>query len=132
MNIAHLWAQPNPIPVHAILAFAALFLGIAQMLLPKGTIPHRVMGYLWMLLMGAVAITAAFIYDIRLWGPFSPIHLLVPYVLFSIWSGWRAARTGEVEKHRRTMRALFFLGLLVAGAFTFMPGRAMHTVLFGG
>jgi uncharacterized membrane protein len=30
------------------------------------------------------------------------------------------------------MRGLCGGGLIIAGAFTFLPGRLMHTVVFGG
>jgi uncharacterized membrane protein len=44
---------------------------------------------------------------------------------------WRAHRH-EVARHRRAMLALFAGALLIAGLFTFLPGRIMHAVLLGG
>jgi uncharacterized membrane protein len=43
---------------------------------------------------------------------------------------WRAHKH-EVERHRRAMLGLFFGALVIAGLFTFMPGRIMHEVMFG-
>jgi uncharacterized membrane protein len=34
--------------------------------------------------------------------------------------------------HSRSMTGLFYLGLITAGAFTFMPGRILYKVFFGG
>lgn len=132
MDFAALWAEPAPTPAHALLAICALFLGVAQLLGPKGTAAHRVFGYAWIALMAGVALTGLFISEIRMIGPFSPIHLLIPVTLLGLWAGLRAARRGDVRRHRRIMQSLFVFALLITGAFTLLPGRAMHAVAFGG
>ncbi len=131
-DFSRLWAEPFPVPHHAALALAALGLGSLQLLMPKGTFSHRLAGYVWCVLMAGTALTAAFIYGIRIWGIFSPVHLLIPIVLISLWIGIRAARRGDIQRHRRSMSYLFFLALVVTGLFTLLPGRVMHAVLFGG
>ena len=51
---------------------SALLLGAIQFAAPKGTIPHRTVGWTWVGLM-VVMLTTAFInHDILLYGPFSP------------------------------------------------------------
>jgi len=131
-DIGRLWAETVPIPFHALMALGALLIGIFQLILPKGTGRHRIFGWIWVLLMLGVAITAAFIHEIRLWGAFSPIHILIPVVIYGLFTGIRAARRGDVKSHRSTMVSMFWLALVVTGAFTLLPGRAMHTVVFGG
>ncbi len=42
-----------------------------------------------------------------------------------------AARSGEMERHRGYMGGTYVGGLIIAGAFTLMPGRRMHDVIFG-
>jgi uncharacterized membrane protein len=42
-----------------------------------------------------------------------------------------AARRHMVANHRRHMLGLFLGALVIAGAFTFWPGRIMHAVVFG-
>ena len=37
----------------------------------------------------------------------------------------------RVKDHRKAMVSLFTGALLIAGLFTFWPGRIMHAVLFG-
>lgn len=37
-----------------------------------------------------------------------------------------------IQLHKATMISMFFGALIVAGIFTFMPGRIMYDVLFGG
>jgi len=76
MSLTPLLEAPGAIPLHAFAAMAAFALGIVQFAAPKGTLPHRTIGWIWVLLMFAVAISSFWIHEIRLVGPFSPIHLL--------------------------------------------------------
>jgi uncharacterized membrane protein len=41
------------------------------------------------------------------------------------------AHNHRVQRHRLTMIGLFAGALVVAGLFTFVPGRIMHKVIFG-
>ena len=75
MSLAPL-LTPLPIPLHAFAAMAAFVLGIVQFAAPKGTLPHRTLGWIWVVLMLVVAISSFWIHEIRLVGPWSPIHLL--------------------------------------------------------
>ena len=75
MNLAPLLAAPAVIQIHAFAALGAFALGALQLAAPKGTIPHRTIGWIWAGLMFAVVLSSFFIHTIRLWGPFSPIHL---------------------------------------------------------
>jgi len=114
------------------MALLALALGIVQLIAPKGTGAHRVLGYLWTGLMIGTAVSALFIYEIRTWGRFSLIHVLAVAVLIGLWVGISAARRGNIRRHRIVMKSLFFAALVTAGLFTLLPGRIMHQVLFGG
>jgi len=119
------------IQLHAFAAIAAFTLGVVQLTAPKGTIPHRLFGWLWAGLMLAVALSSFFIHTIRLWGPFSPIHLLSVFTLIMLPLAVLRARRHQVERHRRAMLGLFAGALVVAGTFTLLPGRIMHSVVFG-
>ena len=102
-----------------------------QLAAPKGTIPHRTVGWIWVALMVAIAVSAFFIHDIRMWGPWSPIHLLAVYTLVMLPLAVRHARRHDVRSHRGAMISIFVGALIIAGAFTFLPGRIMHAVAFG-
>ena len=131
MNLAPLLNALPPIPLHAIAAMAAFVLGVVQLAAPKGTLPHRTLGWIWVLLMAVVAASSFRIHQIRLVGPWSPIHLLSIFTLVMLPLGvWRAHRH-QVNAHRRTMIGIFTGALVIAGLFTLAPGRIMHTVLFG-
>jgi len=82
-------------------------------------------------LMFVVAASSLFIHELRMWGSWSPIHLLSIYVLITLPLAVLAAHRHATERHRRAMIGLFVGGLVIAGLFTFYPGRIMHTVLFG-
>ena len=131
MSLAPLLDAAPAIPLHAFAAMAAFALGIVQFAAPKGTLPHRTIGWIWVLLMVAVAISSFWIHTIRLVGPFSPIHLLSIFTLAMLpLAVWRA-RHHEVVGHRRIMIFIFAGALVVAGLFTLLPGRIMHAVVFG-
>jgi uncharacterized membrane protein len=119
------------IQLHAFAALAAFGLGAAQLAAPKGTLPHRAVGWAWVTLMVIVAGSSFWIHELRVWGPWSPIHLLSIYTLAMLPLAAMHARRHRVEKHRKAMIAIFVGALVVAGLFTFWPGRIMHAVLFG-
>jgi len=124
--------QASPaIQLHAFAAMTAFALGVVQLSAPKGTLPHRTVGWIWVTLMLAVSISAFFIHQIRMWGPWSPIHLLAIFTLITLpIAVWNAHRH-RVPQHRNAMIAIFLGALVVAGLFTLVPGRIMHAVVFG-
>jgi len=124
--------QANPaIQLHAFAAMTAFGLGLVQLAAPKGTLPHRTLGWVWVVLMLIVSISAFFIHEIRMRGPWSPIHLLAIFTLVTLPLAVWNARWHAVEQHRRAMLSIFLGALVIAGLFTFLPGRIMHAVLFG-
>jgi uncharacterized membrane protein len=131
MSLAPLLDAAPPIPVHAFAAMAAFALGVVQLAAPKGTLPHRTLGWIWVGLMMTVAGSSFWVHQIRLVGPWSPIHLLSILVLVTVpLAVWRAHRH-RVTDHRRIMISVFSGALVIAGLFTLLPGRIMHAVMFG-
>jgi uncharacterized membrane protein len=131
MSLAPLLDTAPAIPVHAFAAMAAFVLGAVQLAAPKGTLPHRAIGWLWVVLMLGVAASSLSIHQIKLWGPWSPIHLLSIFVLITVPLGVWYAHRHRVADHRRVMIAIFSGALVIAGLFTLLPGRIMHAVVFG-
>jgi len=131
MTLAPLLQATPAIQLHAFAAMTAFALGVVQLSAPKGTLPHRTVGWIWVALMFAVSISAFWIHQIRLWGPWSPIHLLAIFTLITLpIAVWNAHRH-RVPQHRNAMIAIFFGALVIAGLFTLVPGRIMHAVVFG-
>ncbi len=131
MTLTPLLNAPSVIQIHAFAAMAVFAIGLVQLTAPKGTIPHRLIGWSWVLLMLTVAISSFFIHIIRLWGAWSPIHLLSILVLVSLPLAVFHARRHEVRRHRNAMTTVFMGALVIAGILTFLPGRIMHAVAFG-
>lgn len=132
MNLSPLTSAPFAIQIHAYAALSAFVLGVVQLARVKGTAQHRVLGYTWVALMVIVAISSFWIHDMRVWGPWSPIHLLSIFTLLMLPLGVSYARRHNVVGHKSTMASIFAGALIIAGIFTLAPGRIMHRVVFGG
>lgn len=131
MSLAPLLNAAPAIQLHAFAALAAFGLGAVQLAAPKGTLPHRTVGWIWVLLMVTVATSSFWIHELHMWGPWSPIHLLAIFTLAMLPLAVLHARRHRVGRHRNAMIAIFGGALVVAGLFTLMPGRIMHAVVFG-
>ena len=132
MTLAPLLNASAVIQIHTGLAVFAAALTIAIFTIRRGSPAHRVLGWTWVLSMGGVALSSFWIFEIRLFGPFSPIHLISAYVLVQLVFAVRAARAGRISEHRKSMKGMVFGALIAAGAFTFLPGRIMYQVVLGG
>ncbi len=139
MTIEPLLEAPFFVQVHAFGAIAGLVLGAVQLLAPKGTLPHKTLGMVWILIMAAVGISSAFIQHPvapgdPFWKRFSFIHLFTLLTAYALAEGgWLILRGGPgMRFHSRPFIGLFFGGLIIAGLLAFLPGRIMHQVAFGG
>jgi uncharacterized membrane protein len=131
MSLAPLLDAAPAIQLHAFAAMTAFALGIVQLSAPKGTLPHRTIGWIWVTLMALVSLSSFWIHQLRLWGPWSPIHLIAIFTLVSLPLAVWAAHRHAVDRHRRAMTTIFFGALVIVGLFTVVPGRIMHMVLLG-
>lgn len=130
MNIEAFLSAPWHIQFHALSALGALGVGAVQLIAPKGTIPHRTVGYIWVGLMAATVISAFFIRSSPD-GSFSWIHIFIPITVLGVFGIIREARRHDSRAHRRAAMFIFLGALVIPGAFTLMPGRTMHLVIFG-
>lgn len=113
--------------LHFWLVFSAIPLALVQIALPKGTVNHRLVGYVWCgLLVGSATISFAMH---ELTGGFSPPHafsiltlVMVPLIVFF-------ARSHRVAWHRNMVLGLCLV-LILAGVLTFLPGRAIGSMLW--
>jgi uncharacterized membrane protein len=131
MSLSPLLEAAPAIPVHAFAAMGAFALGLVQFAAPKGTLPHRTIGFIWVGLMLVVAGSSFWINQLRVIGPWSPIHLLSIFALVMLPLAVWKAHSHQVAAHRRIMISLFAGALLIAGLLTLLPGRVMHKVVFG-
>ena len=131
MSLAPLLNAEPVIQVHAFAAIAAFVLGIVQLSAPKGTLPHRTLGWIWVVLMLVISASSFLIHGVRMWGPWSPIHILSVVAPIMLAIAVLFARRHRVRAHKITMISIFAGALMLAGLFTLVPGRIMHAVLFG-
>jgi uncharacterized membrane protein len=131
VSLAPLLDADPIIRLHAFAAIAAFLLGLVQFALPKGTGSHRIRGWVWVALLAVISLSAFGIHELRLWGPWSPIHLLAIFTLVMLPLAVLHARKHRIPQHRNAMLAIFIGALVIAGLFTFAPGRIMYQVAFG-
>lgn len=139
MSFEPLLSAPWVIQVHAFAAMAAFVLGLIQFAAPKGTLPHRSLGVLWVVLMAAIIVSSIFIRPAVYPGLpfvqwFSWIHIFTLLTFYGVAQGVILLLRGgpALKFHSRPFRGIFIGGLIIAGALAFLPGRIMHDVVFGG
>jgi uncharacterized membrane protein len=125
------------IAVHMTAAIAAVVTGPVALWARRGRQQrpklHRAFGYAWVTLMLVTAISAMFIRDFSLpnIAGYTPIHLLVPVTLVSLFGAfWKLAK-GNIAGHRVVMQRLYFSACIVAGAFTLLPQRYLGRLVWG-
>ena len=128
----------NPIvAVHMTAAITATVIGPVALWARLGFAQrpklHRAFRYAWVTLMIATAISAIFIRSTLAfsWAGYSPIHLLIPFVLFNLIAAVWALSKGKIAAHRRHMLYTYAGACLSAGLFTLAPGRYLGDLLWG-
>jgi uncharacterized membrane protein len=129
VTLAPLLASSATVIAHTAFATAALVLGAAVLFLRKGTPTHLALGRIWAATMMIVAALSLGITCLNP-GHFSLIHVLSAVTLVNIPYAIWMRRRGKIAAHALAMSSNY-AGLLAAGAFTLVPGRIMHDVLFG-
>ena len=126
-----LWAQLSAgVQGHVLAALTATIIGFVVVSLPKGSPLHKALGWAWVISMALTAGSSFFITGLN-GDRFSIIHILSGWTMVALPLGIYAIKRRNIAGHRRTMTGLFFGGLLVAGALTFIPGRFMYQLFFG-
>ena len=125
------------IAVHLTAALSALATGPIALWARKGRTQrpklHRAFGYAWVTLMIVTAVSALLIRDFNLpnIAGYTPIHLLIPFTLFSLVGAFVYLARGDIAGHRKTMQGLYVGACLVAGAFTLLPSRYLGQLVWG-
>lgn len=119
--------------IHLATVVPAFFIGTFLLLRRKGTLIHRSLGKVYMLLMLLTAVITLFMtaqVGPTLMNHFGFIHLFSFLVLYSVPAAFFAARNKDLRTHRNNMIGVYFGGILIAGGFAFAPGRLLHSWLF--
>lgn len=121
---------PPQVKFHIAAAVSAFVIGLVILLQPKGSPLHKTLGWAWVIAMGATAISSFFITGLN-GNSLSIIHLISGWTVVALPLGIYAIRNKQVLMHKRAMTSLFVGGLVIAGLFTFIPGRVMYQLFFG-
>ena len=119
--------------IHLITVIPCVFVGAYLLLFRKGTKWHKLLGKYYMLSMMVTAVVSLFMPAMV--GPqflkhFGWIHLFSILTLWSIPTALIAVKKGQIRKHKIKMVLLYIGALIIAGGFTFVPGRYMYEVFF--
>jgi uncharacterized membrane protein len=118
-----------PSAIHLAAVVPAVVIGVAQLLMKKGTRLHKAIGWIWVLTMLAAVISSFWIMEIRKGAGLSFIHLLSAWVLFTLSAAIWHIRRGNVRAHKGYMVGTM-LGLAGAGLGALAPGRFLSIALF--
>lgn len=130
MTLDPILAAPFAVQFHVVSALIAVTLGPMALLRRSRDRWHRRLGKAWVLAMFCTAASSFAISGFPVLGPFGPIHILSVLTFWGLWQGVNAARKGNIARHQREMRNLYFWAIGVAGMFTFLPERRMNQVVF--
>ena len=108
--------------VHLAAVVPAVAIGAIQLAAPKGTRPHKLLGWIWVLSMVTAALSSFWVMEIRKGAGWSVIHLLSVWVLVAMSLAIWHIRRGNVRAHKRFMVGTL-IGLAAAGLGALMPGR---------
>ncbi len=125
MTTAYQWTPV--IIVHAALAVASVGIGAVLLSGRKGTVPHRVLGWIWVLMMAGVAGVSFAIHREH----YSWIHGLSVFTLIMLVVGVSHARRHRRAAHQWTMTSMYIGALIITGLFTLLPGRLIGSALWG-
>ncbi len=115
--------------IHLAAVLPALVIGVAQLAARKGSRPHRILGWIWVLSMAVAAVSSFWIFGINSGGGFSIIHALSAFVLCNLVCAIWFIRRGNVRAHGKFMVGTL-IGLAGAGVGALMPGRFLAQLFF--
>lgn len=112
----------------------AFFIGTALIFMTKGTQMHRNLGRIYMILMLVTAVISLFMparVGPTLFNHLGYIHFFSFLTLYLVPGAYIDVKNGNIKRHKRRMIGLYVGGLIIAGGFTFFPGRYLHEMFFG-
>lgn len=130
LDVSPLVSAPFVLKAHVAGALASFAIGAFLLAYRKGRRLHRVLGYTWVATMAVTAISSFFLTGLN-GDHFSFIHAISAWAVIVLPMGVAAARRHDIKAHRTHMTNMFLGGMVVAGLFTFLPGRMMWSIFFG-
>jgi len=119
---------------HLATVIPCFVIGTVLLLIKKGTVFHKISGRIYMVLMLVTATITLFMsakVGPKLFNHFGWIHLFSILTIHAVPTAYTAIKRGDVKTHKRKMILLYFGAIIIAGGFTFVPGRYFYSVFFG-
>lgn len=124
------WGEiPAKVWTHLFAMTVALVLTPIMLLRQRGDARHRLLGRIWVGAMFFAAVSSFWLRGTNN-DAFSVIHILSVFVIIQAPIIYWSARTHNIKRHRRSVRAMVLGALLVAGFFTFPFDRLLGHWLF--
>ncbi len=124
------WIRDAALLLHISTVIPAIPLGLYIFVTRKGNSRHKLLGKVWLTLMGTTAVATFFIRNVGD-GGLSWLHIFSALTLIGIPQAIITARRREIAKHKAHLLQLFVGALLIAGGASFLPGRTMWQWAFG-
>ncbi len=118
---------------HLATVVPCFFIGTLLLIIKKGTKTHVVLGRIYMVLMIVTATITLFMpahVGPTLLNHFGWIHSFSFLTLYTVPTAYWANKRGDVKTHKIKMTILYFGAIIIAGGFTFVPGRYLHSLFF--
>lgn len=99
----------------------------------KGTKIHVMFGRVYMIMMMITAIITLFMsahVGPRILNHFGWIHCFSFLTLYTVPTAYWAIKKENIKSHKRKMILLYFGAIIIAGGFTFTPGRYLYELIF--
>ncbi|WP_339916349.1 DUF2306 domain-containing protein [Yeosuana marina] len=119
--------------LHLATVLPCFIIGTVLLVIKKGTTIHVNFGRIYMILMLFTAIVTLFMpahVGPKIFNHFGWIHSFSFLTIYSVPTAYWAIKKGNVKAHKRKMILLYFGAIIIAGAFTFSPGRYLHDLFF--
>jgi uncharacterized membrane protein len=120
--------------LHLATVVPAFLIGTILLAIKKGTNIHKIFGRIYMILMMITAFITLFMQaevGPKILNHFGWIHSFSFLTIYTVPTAYLAIKKGDVKSHKRKMILLYFGAIIIAGGFTFVPGRYLHTLFFG-
>ena len=118
---------------HLATVIPCFVIGTTLLLIKKGTKNHVLFGRVYMILMMITAIITLFMpahVGPRVLNHFGFIHSFSFLTIYTVPTAYLAIKKGNIKSHKRKMILLYFGAILIAGGFTFTPGRYLYDLIF--
>lgn len=119
---------------HLATVVPCFVIGTLLLIIKKGTSIHAFLGRIYMILMMVTACVTLFMpaeVGPRILNHFGWIHSFSFLTIYTVPTAYWAIKKGNVKTHKRKMILLYFGAIIIAGGFTFTPGRHLHSLFFG-